>query len=1224
MAAGRDLTINYMSPAWPQPIVRSVYLRQVERIAPAELLGRTRELDELAEFCTAPDGGPYLWLRAPAWAGKSALLSWFVMHPPPEVRVVSFFITARLASQDDRVAFADAVLEQALALLGQSIPPLLTESTRDGHVLAKLDEAATTCLEHGERLVLVVDGLDEDRGTDGHSIAALLPARPAAGMRVIVASRPNPPLPPDVGQDHPLHGGATVWTLPQSPYAAQTRTDTQREVKRLLFDQSGDGELLGFVAAAGGGLTARDLAELTSWQAWQVEDRFRATAGRTFVTRAGTWQDQETYVLGHEELQNEAVLLIGDGALEGYRQRLHDWADAYAGRGWPDDTPDYLLQGYFHLVRAAGPLARMVRLATDHARQARMLARSGAESAAAAELTMTQEAILAQEPPDLAAMATAAVHRDVMIRRNRNISADLPVLWARIGAYTRAEALAQSISDPEQRAAALRSIAAAALPEGSADPEPADPPPIPVTHIAEDSDNLINHDVETLLWAAQSPGIAYAAALLDAAEATARTATDPDLRARLRNDISSIRRTFTADRDVPEQPDTELVVTIMLFSELDGVALRTAARGDIDLAEQIAMSIPAGQDRDRTMSRLLDTAIEAGSLASAERIASKLLTERTPTPLIRVARASLDHGDTERAERLLDYALSRMPKRPTWGEEDALVDAVHALAEIGDANAAVSLASGLIEVTTRLHAVLTVAEAAYRQGKDAYAKTLAAQVLQEAVTAAPERRSQSWHETLRDAASLLARLGGVVDARAAALALASPEDQMDALAGIAEATLQDADLAAAEAASGLIEDQSGRDRLLPSFIRTYMRVGHHAAAMTAVNRVPDRHTRARLITEAVRQALDEGVLDVDAARVYLDAAEVAVRSVPDPDWRAGALTEAAWALLPSADIGRIGMLTTAAEAAARQVPDAEARAAALVNIAAVVATAGDPARADLIFNDAARASPIPCAWAERLADRARTAANRGHPDIAHAQVSDMSRLARWITEPNNRERATQARLAAAIHIGDLSQAEDSARAIEHPDQQSLALMDVARALAAAGQAERGIAIALTIATEDRQADALSEVVRVAAARGELDLAERAASAITARGGRSPALLSVAWEAARARNLARAEQIVGSIADQEWRMLGLHAIHAQRDVPATARPRAKIANATIGPEQQDQDLLSRVDRTPDYPSAARLLAEAMRSGPCTSALGSLGEIDPPAVLAAADTLLALLQ
>ena len=44
--------------------------------------------------------------------------------------------------------------------------------------------------------MLVVDGLDEDRGVttgpDAHSIAGLLPADPPAGMRVIVAGRPEP------------------------------------------------------------------------------------------------------------------------------------------------------------------------------------------------------------------------------------------------------------------------------------------------------------------------------------------------------------------------------------------------------------------------------------------------------------------------------------------------------------------------------------------------------------------------------------------------------------------------------------------------------------------------------------------------------------------------------------------------------------------------------------------------------------------------------------------------------------------------------------------------------------------------------------------------------------------------------------------------------------------------------------------------------------------------
>jgi hypothetical protein len=49
-------------------------------------------------------------------------MSWFVLHPPPGVRVVSFFVTARRPGQADRAAFADNVLEQLLAVPGEEPP----------------------------------------------------------------------------------------------------------------------------------------------------------------------------------------------------------------------------------------------------------------------------------------------------------------------------------------------------------------------------------------------------------------------------------------------------------------------------------------------------------------------------------------------------------------------------------------------------------------------------------------------------------------------------------------------------------------------------------------------------------------------------------------------------------------------------------------------------------------------------------------------------------------------------------------------------------------------------------------------------------------------------------------------------------------------------------------------------------------------------------------------
>lgn len=196
------------------PVVRSAYLEQVRRIAPAILHDREGELAQLATFCTGARQGPYLGWQADAGAGKTALLSWFVLNPPPGVRVVSFFVTTRYAGQGDRGAFIDVVLEQLAELLSRSMPAHLTEATRDPHLLGMLAEAAEACRRRGQRLVLVVDGLDEDRragtGPGSHSIAALLPARPVAGMRIIVAGRSGSPVPVDVPDRHPLRD-RSVW-----------------------------------------------------------------------------------------------------------------------------------------------------------------------------------------------------------------------------------------------------------------------------------------------------------------------------------------------------------------------------------------------------------------------------------------------------------------------------------------------------------------------------------------------------------------------------------------------------------------------------------------------------------------------------------------------------------------------------------------------------------------------------------------------------------------------------------------------------------------------------------------------------------------------------------------------------------------------------------------------------------------------------------------------------
>ena len=457
------------------PVARSAYRDQVEQIFPWELIGREAELAELAEFCTGDHDQTYVWWQGPAWAGKSALLATFVLHPPPGVRVVSFFITARYAGQSDRNAFLRAVIEQLAELLGQPMPPLLDEVTQQGWYGRLLKEAARHCRARGERLVLVVDGLDEDRGVKlgpgAHSIAALLPEVPPEGMRVVVAGRPNPPVPSDVPPRHPLRDPSIVHSLSPSPAAQGIKEAAERELDELLFGGQVERDLLGLLVAAEGGLSSGDLAELTGLTPGEVDRRLRTAYGRSFSSRESAWRPNGTrvFVLAHEELHNSAVAALGESALACYRKRIHAWADDYRDRGWPAGTPEYLLRGYHQMLRSCDEVERMVSFAVDRARLDRMLAVSGGDAAGLAEVATCLQLLSEQEDPDLGTLMTLARTRDFLTDRNTHIPARLPVVWVKLGNVLRAEALAQSHSDPAKRTEALCEVSVALAESGRVD-----------------------------------------------------------------------------------------------------------------------------------------------------------------------------------------------------------------------------------------------------------------------------------------------------------------------------------------------------------------------------------------------------------------------------------------------------------------------------------------------------------------------------------------------------------------------------------------------------------------------------------------------------------------------------------------------------------------------------------------------------------------------------------
>ena len=767
------------------PVVRSGYLEQVRSIAPPMLEGREGELARLVAFCTEPQGRPYVWWRAAAWSGKSALMSWFVLHPPVGVRVLSFFITARYAGQSDRTAFTEVLLEQLAELLGEPMPAFLTEATRSGHLLDMLTRAAHACHDRGQRLVLVVDGLDEDRGVtvgpDAHSIAALLPAQPPADMRVIVAGRPNPPIPSDVPDDHPLKDPGIVVTLARSAVAQVIRQDKERELERLLYGSPAEQDLLGLVVAAGGGLSGPNLAELTDQPVREITKRLRAVSGRTFTPRAAYWQPNtapQVYVLAHEELQNTAADYLGDTRLDGYRQRLHAWAEDYRQQGWPAGTPEYLLRGYYRLLHATDDRQRMLACATDQARHDRMLDITGGDAAALTEITIARDAVLTQPDPDLHAMARLAIHRDHLTERNSNIPTELPAVWAMLGHLTRGEALARSITNPYQQAKALAALAKAVASTGDLDR-------------AEDlARSLTDPDIQTWALAAVAEAVASAGevdrarGLADRVEALARSITDPNRQGRaLAYLVKAVASTGDIDR--AEALVGSITDPFWRGCALAYLAKAAGAAGDIDRAEALARSITNPEEPARTMADLAKTVAAAGDVNRAEALARSITDPHWQAQTLGdLAKTLANAGNVDRARVLTDRAhvlanqaeaLARSITNPEQ-QAQALAYLVEMVASTGDIDRAVALVGSITDPFWQGYTLAYLAKAAGAAGDIDRAEALAWSITN------PEEQARA----LAYLVEAVASTGDIDRAVALARSVTNPYWQARALTAVAQ------------------------------------------------------------------------------------------------------------------------------------------------------------------------------------------------------------------------------------------------------------------------------------------------------------------------------------------------------------------------------------------------------------------------------------------------------
>ncbi len=433
---------------------RPSYHYEILELEAEEFEGRQVELAAMTAFCNGTDGSPSLYWRwvGPAWCGKTALMAHFALHHPEDIDVLPFFVMARMPGRSDRRAFLQVLQEQLSGYLNDAD----LDCSSQGALHEALERAARQAKAAGRRLVLLVDGMDEDTGvprvSSGHSIAALLPRKPPDGLRIVVAGRPHPPVPGDVTQKHPLRDPRIDHSLSEIPAARAVREDAERNLDLLLESEGLAHDLVALTAAAGGGLNAKDYARLTGCSPLRVEQVLGGSAGRVFqrsnahLAPAGS----KLYYFAHQELLVTARELLQPAELRAARDRLHSFVAEFQAANWPEETPEFALLGYRAMLRESGDLERLTELAVDRKRQERFWESTASDTEVLAETLDALERHVTASDPDVGACVRLAVQRDEIQERARSIPSGVVRVWARLGYVRRAvqQASLSHLSEP--------------------------------------------------------------------------------------------------------------------------------------------------------------------------------------------------------------------------------------------------------------------------------------------------------------------------------------------------------------------------------------------------------------------------------------------------------------------------------------------------------------------------------------------------------------------------------------------------------------------------------------------------------------------------------------------------------------------------------------------------------------------------------------------------------
>lgn len=460
-----------VSWAYPDPggyLVRA-YNQVVQLTPDSGLLERDAELSTLADRATSET---WTWIVGEAFTGKTALLATFVSDAPAGMAVASCFLRRREGRASSEYAL-DTLTSQLAAISWSEV--FTHQSTGKAEYFGEmLRGAGKACARRGDRLVLVIDGLDEYDLQSSVRLKDWLPTELPTGTSMIVASRPG-----CIPQGHPLHEEQVA--LAAFADAGELWTMALSELERAIG--SSDlvaGQVGSLVAATGGGLRDSELAELCSTRGVTVDvGSVEASINRVFDRTLRRELSGGPVVFTHAAYRIALAKIIGPPRLTAARKRVDDWVDDMRRVGWRDASP-YALRPYGRFLRARldasvqeQDISAVQFLATllsttvsSSHRWAAILRAEGTPVEGNTEVVESVKALLDATAlgcldPEVAHFEVAVMGlRKGLVREQLSRSVESAVtMWAYEGKIDRAVELANAVVEPDARAYSLTGVA---------------------------------------------------------------------------------------------------------------------------------------------------------------------------------------------------------------------------------------------------------------------------------------------------------------------------------------------------------------------------------------------------------------------------------------------------------------------------------------------------------------------------------------------------------------------------------------------------------------------------------------------------------------------------------------------------------------------------------------------------------------------------------------------